>query len=339
MITTRLYRTFILTCIIILIIYFASTVVMPIIFSAFCAMFVHPLVKKFENIGVPLVLSSFIVVLLLATILGVIMAFFVINGTEIATELPTMGVKEVLSNPVSAIDEKVDLNLNNFQHQIVSVVESAKGKLLSFIPETIININNALIFIISCPIYIFFMQITRSSIRSFYYTSFKQPKQKMANDILTEIETLYIKYLKGLGYVMLIVAFLTGLGLYLLGIKYAIFIGILTGFLTLIPYIGVIISATIPVVIALLTMDSIWYAVGVIGIFIFVQFLEGNIITPKIMGNQVDVNPLMVIIGIVIFGSIGGIVGMILTIPILALLKIIAKHIPGWKPLENLLSV
>ncbi|MFD1551129.1 hypothetical protein DNU06_03975 [Putridiphycobacter roseus] len=339
MMTKRLYRTLIITSIIVLTIYYAGNVLMPLIFSGFCAMFVHPLVKRFESIGLPLVASSLIVVLLLVIVVGTIISLFIYEGTGIIQELPMFGVQEVMENPVDAIDKKVAINLESYREHIFSAVASFKEKVIAIIPETIININNAIIFMVSCPIYIFFMLISRSSIRKFYYTSFENKRQHMGNEILNEIEHVYIQYLKGLSYVMMIVATLTSIGLLALGIDYAIFIGILAGLLTLVPYVGVIISAAIPVAIAVLTKDSLWYALGVVGIFAVVQFLEGNFITPKIMGGQVEVNPLMVIVGIVIFGAIGGIVGMILTIPILALLKIIAKYVPGWKPLENLLSV
>ena len=150
---------------------------------------------------------------------------------------------------------------------------------------------------------------------------------------------VYIKYLRGLLLVVIIVGTLTGLGLYFLGIEYAFVLGALTGILTLVPYLGVLISALIPIAIALLTKDSFWYAGGVVGIYALVQFIEGNIITPKIMGKQVGINPLMVILGIVIFGSIGGILGMLMTVPVLALFKIISFYIPSWKPFRALLEV
>jgi predicted PurR-regulated permease PerM len=108
--------------------------------------------------------------------------------------------------------------------------------------------------------------------------------------------------------------------------------------MTLIPYIGVFVSAIIPIIIALITKDTFWYAGGVVLVFVIVQVLEGNVITPKIVGDKVGLNPLVVIIGIVIFGAIAGVAGMIITIPVLALFKIIAEHAPGWEPIKLLLK-
>src|SRR5690554_5438599 len=138
--------------------------------------------------------------------------------------------------------------------------------------------------------------------------------------------------------VMLTVGVLTYLGLLLLGIKYALFLGILTALLTPLPYIGVIISATIPIIIAILTKDTAWYIFGVVAIFAFVQFLEGNIITPKIMGNNVNINPLIIIVSLVIFGAISGLLGMVLTVPILAVIKVIVDHSPNLKQWQFLME-
>ena len=120
---------------------------------------------------------------------------------------------------------------------------------IQFAMSTLLNINTVISFLLTCPIFIFFMLITRSQIRKFYYTSFKQENRAIANRILQQIEMVYIGYIRGLIYVMSIVGVLTGLGLFALGIEYAFFLGVLAGLLTVIPYLGVIVSALIPIVI------------------------------------------------------------------------------------------
>lgn len=339
MLTGRLYRTIIISAIIVLLVYYARLLVMPIIFSALCAMFIHPWVKRLEKLGLSLGVSSFILVAIIGAVMTTVMTLIIYHGINIVSNLPTDNVTEFTHDPLQKIDDEMHVNLQSYNSEIDAFIANSKEKLIGMVPETIVNINNVIFFLVTCPIYIFFMLLCRSSIRGFYYTSFKPGNRKIANRILSQIELVYISYLSGLMYVSLIIAVLTGLGLYLLGIEYAFFIGALSGILTLVPYVGVIVSALIPITVAFLTKDSIWYTVGVIGVYMVVQFIEGNIITPKIMGNQVGVNPLMVILGIVIFGAIGGIMGMLLTVPILALIKTVSLYIPGWKPLRVLLKV
>lgn len=338
MVNKRAYRTIILTAILVVTIYHTQAISMTIIFSGLCAMLVHPLVKKLEKIGLNLVASSLIVVVVTAVVLTGLFGLIAYQGSEIIASLPTEKMETVVDNPIGALDEKVDANLRAYPEQIDALLKKSKSAIGSFAISAISMTNATITFLISCPIFIFFMLISRRQIRSFYYSSFKRKKRAIANRILQQIEMVYISYIRGLFYVMLVVAVLTGAGLFALGIDYAIFLGMLAGLLTLIPYVGVFLSALIPVMVAILTKDSLWYTAGVIGVFALVQFLEGNIITPKIMGKQVGVNPLVVILSIIIFGAIGGILGMILTIPVLALLKTIAFYIPGWKPFRQLLQ-
>ena len=91
-------------------------------------------------------------------------------------------------------------------------------------------------------------------------------------------------------------------------------------------------------IIALLTKESAWYAVGVIGIFSFVQFLEGNFITPRITGSKVSINALAAIIALLIGGKILGVAGMILADPCLGIFKILLSNSSHLKPFVILIE-
>lgn len=338
MLNVRLYRTIMVCALVVVTIYYTQVVTMPIIFSALCAMLVHPLVKKLEGFGCNLTFASLIVVLGVTLLLLALLGLLVYQGMAIMATLPMSEMEPMIDNPVKTINSHVALDLRAYPEQIEMLMQKAKKSGSQFAVSAISDLNNTITFLVSCPIFIFFMLISRSQIRRFYYTSFKQENRAIANRILCQIEMVYLNYIRGLLYVMCIVAVLTGTGLFFLGIEFAFFLGFLAGLLTLIPYVGVFISALIPLLVALLTKDSMWYAAGVVGIFLVVQFIEGNIITPQIMGKEVGINPLVVILSIIIFGAIGGILGMILTIPLLALLKTIAFYVPGWKPFRYLLK-
>lgn len=201
------------------------------------------------------------------------------------------------------------------------------------------GLSNMLMFLITCPVYIFFMLLYRNNVYRFIIESQRKSNgNKDSDEVIDDVKHSLYQYIKGMLIVMLVVGTLTYIGLLALGIKYALFLGILTALLTPLPYIGVIISAAIPIIIAMLTKDTAWYIFGVVAVFAFVQFLEGNLITPKIMGNNVNINPLIIIISLVIFGAISGLVGMILTVPILAVIKVIVEHSPSLKRWQFLME-
>jgi predicted PurR-regulated permease PerM len=209
---------------------------------------------------------------------------------------------------------------------------------IDVLKSALLGLKEAILFFIICPIYVFFMLLYRRNIHDFYLEFFHRRGYGIGPIILNEIKEVLQEYLKGLFFVVLIVAFLTSIGLLALGIKYALFIGLLSGILTLIPFVGVILSALIPMLLAYFTKDSLWYPVLVLVIYAIVQFLEGNFITPKIMGNKVNVNPLVIIISLVIMGALAGIVGIILTVPFLAMAKVIIDHSSDMKPWKYLME-
>ncbi|MEM1124742.1 MAG: AI-2E family transporter, partial [Bacteroidota bacterium] len=127
-------------------------------------------------------------------------------------------------------------------------------------------------------------------------------------------------------------------GLLLIGIKYAFFWGFLAAFLAIVPYIGTFIGGFLPFAYAMATSDSYVQPALVVLLFGTVQVLEGNIITPKVVGSSVKINPLAAILALVTGGFIWGIGGLILAIPIIAILRVVMAEIDFLKPLSALLS-
>lgn len=163
---------------------------------------------------------------------------------------------------------------------------------------------------------------------------FKLQLQKILHDVIHT----YYNFIKGMIMVYLIVGVLNSIGLLALGIPHAILFGMLTAIMTIIPYVGIIISALLPISVAWITKDSIWYPVGVVVIFAVVQYLEANVIFPRVVATQLKVSTWATLVAIIAGGILWGVSGMILFIPFVGILKIILDHVPGWAPLNILLG-
>lgn len=326
---------FIIT-VVVLALYFFGNVLMPIIFSGMVSIILLPIVLFWERIGLSKGLAALITVLIITVLIIGILLVIVVQSQEIVQELPNLMKKnkDFLSiQNVPFTSESIQSYIDNHIDVISNNLEDLKGSLVSLIEGSFIGLKNTLLFLISCPIYIFFMLVYRGNVYNFIKSYHKKKNaQGEGKEIVEEVKSSLYQYLKGLILVIFIIGVLTSLGLYFLGIKHALFFGIVAAILTPIPYIGVIISALIPTILALLTKDSGWYAFGVIAIFSFIQFIEGNFITPRIMGSSTNVNPLIILLSIVIFGSITGILGIILTVPLLAVIKVMIDHYPHLKP-------
>lgn len=334
----RFIRNLLILSSVIICLVFASGIFMPIIFSGFIAVFLAPAAQKLETIGLPRSLSVLITVLIATAVVFGLLFVLSYESQKILSSLPGDNIEKMMDESTRKVESSMKSTSINFTKALHSSLNGAKEQLVSALPKILSNASSMLAFFVTCPIYIFFLLMYKSNLRGFYYESMEPHNRKMGKEIILEIEEAFSAYLKGMVIVISIISVLTSLGLWLLGIEYPIFLGVLAGFLSLVPYLGIIVSALVPMALALVTKDSLWYVVGVAGVFTVVQFLEGNIITPRILGSKVDVNPLVIILGLVCFGAVAGITAMIITVPFLALMKITSSKIPTWKPLNKLLE-
>jgi predicted PurR-regulated permease PerM len=153
-----------------------------------------------------------------------------------------------------------------------------------------------------------------------------------------EISSVLQNYIIAILAVVGVLGILNSLGLWIIGLNHALFFGIFAAFLALIPYVGILIGGALPLLYGLLMYDSLLIPLGVIIIFAIAQFLEGNFITPNIMGATISLNPIVAIIALLIGGQIWGIAGMILFIPMVGVLKAIFDNIEPLEPYGYLLG-
>ncbi len=135
-------------------------------------------------------------------------------------------------------------------------------------------------------------------------------------------------FILGMVKVYAIVGVLNSVGLLLLGVPNAILFGMLTALLTMIPYVGIILSSLLPISVAWMATGNIWSPIGVIAVFAVVQYLEANLIFPKVLGAQLGLNTLASIIIVLVGGLLWGVSGMILLMPLVSITMIIAEDVP-----------
>jgi len=141
-----------------------------------------------------------------------------------------------------------------------------------------------------------------------------------------------------MGLLMLILGTLNTIGLLIVGIDYAFFFGFLAAILAIIPYIGTFLGGLLPTLYAFMSYDSYWYPIGVIIVFWFVQTLEGNFLSPKIVGGNLNLNAMTALISLIAGGFLWGISGMILFLPFMAIFKVFCENYEELHPIAELMS-
>jgi predicted PurR-regulated permease PerM len=315
------YKIAVVTALTITGIILASDLVIPMAFAGLFSIVMLPLVKKLENRKIPTSISITIVLLGMIIVMGLFIWLIIGQIVSLVNDLPNLQVKfDTFVDQTSRVLRR-DFGFSTSEQN--KMLGDVMRNFSTVAGNILLGTTNAISTLVQVPIYIFLFLVYRDKFRAFF-TSLLPGSGEFAWK--KDVERVVQGYLSGLFLVTLIIAALNSIGLMIVGIDHAIFFGVLSGVLTIIPYVGIIIGAMFPVLMALITKDSLWYAAGVVIVFSIVQFMEGNFITPRITGSKVSINALAAIIALVIGGKILGIAGMILAVPAIGLIKILLSY-------------
>lgn len=331
-------KTVYIALLIIIIIFFmimAKQLLVPLLISGYIAMLLTAACNKLERRKIPRSVAAAI------CLLGFI---FVISGIILFIYLQVKGFLSDLGGDLSKELNSFIVQINKWMmdtfgfdlgmkhgfemKKAVEIVQPEDSTPTQFVWTTL----NTLSDIILLPVFIFFLLIYRDHLAVFITKVFKQHNNSDLLEKMTSLRKIVHAYILGAGKVMFILAIVNTGVLFALGIEHAIFFGVLAGMLNIIPYLGPSLGVVLPFLFALITKDSLFYPIAVLVAFTFIQLLEGAFLTPKITGGNVNLNALVTFIGLLIGGTIWGIMGMILIIPTIAILKKLFEMSPDTEP-------
>ncbi|MDQ3290256.1 MAG: AI-2E family transporter [Bacteroidota bacterium] len=310
-----------------------KSILVPICFASLFALLLVPLCERLEKWRIPRPLAILIcIVMVIAFLAGLIWLL----SAQLISFIQELGT---LSDKVNEYIQKIQVFLlknfgikpTNGREFITKNIGTLQQTGTTILTGTLSLTTGALSVLTIIPIYIFFMLYYRDHFRRFMFKFITRDKRSTLVTTIDNIQKVVESYISGLIIVIVIVALLNMTGLMILGVPYAVFFGIFASVLTIIPYIGILIGASLPALYTLVQTGSLVDAIFVIGVFAFVQFLEGNFITPNITGSKVSINPFAAVVALIVGGEIWGAAGMILSIPIIAILKVLFD---AYEPLE-----
>jgi predicted PurR-regulated permease PerM len=190
--------------------------------------------------------------------------------------------------------------------------------------------------ILLVPVLMFFMLLYRDFLKQFFMRMFGnsgETEAETTKQIIENVKTVVQGYLTGIIAVIFILAILNSTMLLVIGVEHAVFFGTFAAMLNIIPFVGPLFGAILPVLYSLFTMDSYIIPLIIMGGFYVIQLMEGNIFTPIIVGNKVSINAFFALLLLFVGAQIWGIIGMILIIPIGAILKVVFDEVESLKPI------
>ncbi len=311
-------------------------IIAPIAFAVLFTIMLQPLCSFYQRLvkrKVPAILLTLFSVILG---LGIIITLFSVQLSTIINNLEniTGKISEGLQQIFNWLNTHLDLQKSDIKQNIPKLADNT----MNFVQRGISSLTAFIFNLFFIILLIFFLLWYQDSFKKFILVETRKSKREKTAKILSKIQKTMQKYLYGILLVIGILAVLNSVGLLIIGIDYALFWGILAAFLAVIPYIGTTLGGTLPFLYAVATADNWWQPAAVVGMYVVIQNIEGNIITPKVVGSSVSVNPLFALVAIIFGGFTWGISGIVLAIPVIGIIKIILNHSNRTKPLAFLIS-
>jgi len=322
------------------ILYIAQGIIVPLVFAFIIAILLHPLVNLFVRIRINRILAIFITLLLTILVLAAFIALIYTQAVSFGNSWPILVQKftVILNDSISYVSRYFEIKpslihawITKTQHELITIDSTLIG-------NTIVTVGSTMANLLLIPVYIFVILYYQPHLIEFIRQLFDEAHQTQVRAIVTQTKSVVQHYLVGLIIEAIIVGILNTAGLLLLGIQYAILLGVLGAVLNMIPYIGGIISIALFMMVALVTKDSAWFALYVLGVHTVVQIIDNDYIVPKIVASRVKINALFSILVVLIGNALWGIAGMFLSLPLLAIVKVIFDHIESTKPWGYLLG-
>jgi predicted PurR-regulated permease PerM len=218
------------------------------------------------------------------------------------------------------------------------MVKEAANNSRAIVGQTLNGLLGILSVVFLIPVYIFLLLFYKTLILNFFYEVFSEEHQKKVGEILTQTKSAIQSYIVGLLIETSIVAIMNSAALLLLGVPNAILIGVIGAILNLLPYIGGIVAIALPVIMATISMDGFTTQLLIVAAYGVIQFIDNNILVPRIVSSKVEINALISIVIVLMGAALWGISGMFLSIPFISVLKIIFDRIDGLRPWGKLLG-
>jgi predicted PurR-regulated permease PerM len=325
---------------VITLLYIAKSIIVPVVFAVIIAIVLHPVVNYLVRKKINRIIAIVIALFLTFIFIGGIGALIFSQASRLSESWPTLVDKftDVINQVVIWASGYFDIDQQMIHDWIIKTKDELINTSGPAIGKTVLSVGNGVMVLFLIPVYVFIILYYQPLLIEFIHKLFSKDNQKELNIIITQIKTVIQRYLIGLVIEFVIVAILNSVGLLILGIDYAILLGIIGALLNIIPYVGGVVGVALPMMVALATKDSAWYAFYVLAVFYFIQLIDNNYIVPKIVASKVKINALFSIIVVFVGYAIWGISGMFLSLPLLAIIKLICDHIEPLKPWGFLLG-
>ncbi|MCC9167714.1 AI-2E family transporter [Pontibacter harenae] len=311
----------------------------PLFFSIILSMLMLPVSKKLESWGMNRLLSTLVCILIILLFIAVILFVISAQAVSFSNDLPQ--IQNQLQQMVDKVQQWIQQQFGVAPQKQIQFVQSRISSLSQSANNFATSVVKGLMGIITSfalvMLYMLFLLWQRDKYKNFSLKLVKPENKPEANRTISSITEVASAYLVGRLISMLFLAVFYSIGFSVVGLQNPILLSIIAVLPTIVPYVGAVIGGLFPLIMAFVS-GSTGMVLPVIGILAAAQLIDNNLIEPFVMGAKMDLSPLITVVAIVLGELIWGIAGMILFVPMFAIIRIVCEHLPALHPYGYLLE-
>ena len=338
--SVRLCFQILLVILITFIVIQCKIILVPLYFSLLLSILILPINNFLEKIGFPRALAAILPVLIAVLTIALIIYLLSIQLVAFLNDIPS--IKKHLTEHYQTAQDWIVQRFHISSSQQQALVSNATSDIqdsgIVYITETFFTVTEIFAFLIFSFIYSFLILFYRRTLRHFLFAIFSSSHRENVNAVMMGTKQVIKNYMTGLVIEMIIISGSNTILFLLIGIKYAVFLGIFTGILNIIPFVGIYSGIVFTVLVTLTTPASFGQLLWIVAGLLAIHFVDTNFLMPRVVGSKVKINALVTIVGAVTGGILIGIPGVFFALPTIAILKIIFDRIEGLKPWGILLG-
>lgn len=308
-----------------------GTVMLPFLVGGAIAYFLDPIADRLERMGLSRTAAtatiSIIALLIFALLALLIVPMLVRQLVQLVNAAPTIvgQLQQVLSERFPQLMDNESV-VRDTLGAIGKTIQSRGGELASTLLSSAMSVINAVVFIVVVPVVAFYLLLDWDPMIARIDQLLPRDHQPTIRAIGRDIDKVLAGFVRGQVSVCVILGTFYSVALMLAGLQFGLIVGAIAGLVTFIPYVGALIGGALAIGLALFQFWGDWLQIGIIaGVFAVGQFLEGNIITPRLVGKSVGLHPVWLLFALSAFGTVFGFVGMLVAVPVAAALGVLAR--------------
>lgn len=310
-------------------------VILPFVLGAGVAYFLDPVADRLERLGLNRALSV-MVITILALIVFIALVLLVVPMLVTQASALVNSAPDLLDKFLTFLNQhfpQLGDAESAFRETVTSLGETIKergGEVLETLIGSLTSVINVLVLFVIVPVVAVYLLYDWDRMVARIDALLPREHAPVIRELAREIDRTLAGFIRGMGTVCLILGTYYAISLMLAGLQFGLFVGAVAGFITFIPFVGALIGGALAIGLALFQFWGEWLHIGlIVGIFALGQVMEGNFLTPKLVGSSVGLHPVWLIFALSVFGALFGFVGMLVAVPVAAAIGVLARFATG----------